>query len=78
MEHYATAELATALVAKPGPRVLDALAAALAATGQFDQAARVAERAARLATGEKAETIQARAEGYRRGEPYRQKPFVAR
>lgn len=68
------AERAAALAAKPSPRTLDALAAALAATGQFDQAARVAERAARQARGAKAEAIRARAEGYRKGQPFRQRP----
>jgi len=58
------------------PALLDALAAAYAEAGRFDDAVAAATRAAALARDERqigvAEIIESRRELYRRGEPYRQ------
>ncbi len=70
------AERAATLVGGESPRVLDTLAAALAAAGSFDRAADAARRAADLAAAGGAEalarSIRARLALYLRGEPYRE------
>jgi alkylhydroperoxidase family enzyme len=65
------------LVAKAGkdPQVLDALAAAYAELGRYDEARKAAEAAERLVThggqSELAEQIHMRLDLYRSGTPYR-------
>ena len=57
------------------PQVLDALAAALAANGEFEEAVRVAASAVELAAAQGqqalAQEIRARGEGYRQRRPFR-------
>jgi tetratricopeptide (TPR) repeat protein len=68
------AELLYACVGRPDPVLLDVLAAAYAETGRFDEAATVADRSAEAAERAKQPTagaIRARAEGYRKRQPYR-------
>ena len=69
------AERAVRLSQSPDIAALDTLAAALAATGQFERAVSAAEAAAGLATASghpAANAIRDRLAGYRRGLPYRE------
>jgi len=70
------AERAAALSSAPDPSVRDTLAAAYAAAGRYDEAARVAEQALRQAEGAGppalAEQIRARLALYRAGRPYQE------
>ena len=70
------AERAAALSAAPDPSVLDTLAAAYAAAGRYDEAARVAEQALRLAESAGppgfAAQIRSRLALYRDGKPYQE------
>jgi tetratricopeptide (TPR) repeat protein len=69
------AERAASLTGGRDPRVLDTLAAAHAAAGDFGRAVEVARRAlARAHAGELAAEIRARLARYERGEPYRLHP----
>jgi len=68
------AQRAVQLTQSQDPNTLDSLAAAWAASGQFDRAIETASQAARLATEQgnqrKAETMQRRLQAYRQGQPW--------
>jgi tetratricopeptide (TPR) repeat protein len=70
------------LLRAPSPQALDALAAALAGQGRFNEAVEAARKAHKLALERNdaplAADIQARIELYRRGEPYREKRWSDR
>jgi Flp pilus assembly protein TadD len=70
-EAVAAGERAAALTGKSDAQVLDALAAAYAAAGRFDDAIATAERAVTLATSDLARDINGRLSFYRRREPFR-------
>lgn len=68
------ARRAAKLAGEDDPRILDALAAALAATGRFDEAVRVQQRVVRLAAGQPADlqrVVQGRLRLYRQQQPFR-------
>ncbi len=79
-EAVALAERAMRLSARPRPEILDAYAAALAAAGRFDEAARAAERGIEAARARKdgplAGQIGERLALYRAGRPFRQPPVA--
>ena len=70
------AQRAVALSPEPHPALLDTLAAALAANGQFEAAIQTATEALQLARNQKsellAEQIERREESYRRRQPWRE------
>lgn len=71
------AELASQYLGPADPLVLDTQAAALAASKQFKEAARLAKRAASLATGVLKEQVAQREALYRKGLPFRSHPHLA-
>jgi tetratricopeptide (TPR) repeat protein len=74
-EAVAAGERASRLTANQDPQVLDALAAAYAAAGQFARAVETGTRAMRLATDQAlVNAIQQRLALYRQGRPYRLMP----
>jgi hypothetical protein len=70
-EAVAAGERAATLTGRRDPQVLDAVAAAYAAAGRFDEAIAAAERAAALAGDDLAPAVRERLARYRRHEPYR-------
>jgi len=70
-EAIAAGERAAALTGRRDPQMLDALAAAYAASGRFDDAIATAERAAALAGDDLAPAVRERLALYRKHEPYR-------
>jgi serine/threonine-protein kinase len=68
------AEQALNLLGENDVSALDAMAAARATNGQFDEAVTLQQKAIDAASGENTESLQKRLEAYQNRQPYRDKP----